>query len=175
MSTAGSFISAHLRIGNESKTMTTHDTSTIKRGKSLSRPTALILSLSIALAGCAGREARPVASTNPTDSAFDCAGITREFEANERQITSTVKERTDAQGKNIVLGATGVLLFLPALFFMDPKSPEKVEIDALRNRNNVLTSIAKSKGCPAPKSQLTELYKHLDSKPKPASSSDNRD
>ncbi|MBY5357997.1 hypothetical protein HFO94_31615 [Rhizobium leguminosarum] len=154
--------------------MTTGSISTNKSAHTLSRSTALILAVSISLAGCAGREARPVASTNPTDSAFDCAGITREFDANERQISSTVKERSDAQGKNIVLGATGVLLFLPALFFMDPKSPEKVEIDALRNRNNVLTSIAKSKGCPAPKSQLTELYKHLDSKPKPASSSDNR-
>jgi hypothetical protein len=57
---------------------------------------------------------------------------------------------------------------------MDPKSPEKVEIDALRNRNKVLTSIAKSKGCPPPKSQLTELYKHLDAKAKPASSSNSR-
>ncbi|NZD49909.1 hypothetical protein [Rhizobium leguminosarum] len=154
--------------------MITGNISKNNRTQTFSRSTALILALSISLAGCAGREARPVASTNPSDSAFDCAGIAREFEANERQITSTVKERTDAQGKNIALGATGVLLFLPALFFMDPKSPEKVEIDALRNRNNVLTSIAKSKGCPAPKSQLTELYKHLDSKPKPASSSDNR-
>ncbi|MBY3294389.1 hypothetical protein HFN88_30150 [Rhizobium laguerreae] len=154
--------------------MTTGSISTTKPIQTFSRSTALILAFSISLAGCAGREARPVASTNPTDSAFDCAGITREFDANERQITSTVKERTDAQGKNVVLGATGVLLFWPALFFMDPKSPEKVEIDALRNRNNVLTSIAKSKGCPAPKSQLTELYKHLDAKPKPASSSDNR-
>jgi hypothetical protein len=154
--------------------MTTGNISTNKRTTAFSTSTALILAFSMVLAGCAGREARPVSSTNPTDSAFDCAGITREFDANERQITSTVKERSDAQGKNVVLGATGVLLFWPALFFMDPKSPEKVEIDALRNRNNVLTSIAKSKGCPAPKSQLTELYKHLDSKPKPASSSDNR-
>ncbi|MBY5760076.1 hypothetical protein HFO07_26055 [Rhizobium leguminosarum] len=154
--------------------MTTGSISTNNRTPTFSRSMALILAFSILLAGCAGREARPVASTNPTDSAFDCAGITREFDANERQITSTVKERSDAQGKNVVLGATGVLLFWPALFFMDPKSPEKVEIDALRNRNNVLTSIAKSKGCPAPKSQLTELYKHLDAKPKPASSSDNR-
>ncbi|MBY5565016.1 hypothetical protein [Rhizobium leguminosarum] len=154
--------------------MTTGSISTNNRTQTFSRSMALILAFSILLAGCAGREARPVASTNPTDSAFNCAGIVREFDANERQISSTVKERTDAQGKNIVLGATGVLLFLPALFFMDPKSPEKVEIDALRNRNNVLTSIAKSKGCPAPKSQLTELYKHLDAKPKPASSSDNR-
>jgi len=35
------------------------------------------------------------------------------------------------------LGAAGVFFF-PAWFFLDPKSPEKVEIDALRNRNKVL-------------------------------------
>lgn len=120
-----------------------------------------LLGLTIALAGCGGREAKPVAITNPTDSAFDCAGISREFAANERQIMATLKERTQAQGKNIVLGAAGVF-FLPALFFMDPKSPEKVEIDALRNRNKVLEEIARTKKCPAPKSQLTEVYKKLD-------------
>lgn len=120
-----------------------------------------LLGLTIALAGCGGREAKPVAITNPTDSAFDCAGISREFAANERQIMATLKERTQAQGKNIVLGAAGVF-FLPALFFMDPKSPEKVEIDALRNRNKVLEEIARTKKCPAPKSQLSEVYKKLD-------------
>ncbi len=120
-----------------------------------------LLGLTIALAGCGGREAKPVAITNPTDSAFDCAGISREFAANERQIMATLKERSQAQGKNIVLGAAGVF-FLPALFFMDPKSPEKVEIDALRNRNKVLEDIARTKKCPAPKSQLTEVYKKLD-------------
>ena len=70
--------------------MTTGSISTNKPAQTFSRSTALILAVSISLAGCAGREARPVASTNPTDSAFDCAGIAREFEANERQISSTV-------------------------------------------------------------------------------------
>ncbi|MBM7329373.1 hypothetical protein JS562_40910 [Agrobacterium sp. S2] len=122
---------------------------------------AAVAGITVILAGCGGREAKPVAITNPTDSAFDCAGISREFAANERQIMATLKERTQAQGKNIVLGAAGVF-FLPALFFMDPKSPEKVEIDALRNRNKVLEDIARTKKCPAPKSQLTEVYKKLD-------------
>lgn len=122
---------------------------------------AAVAGITVILAGCGGREAKPVAITNPTDSAFDCAGISREFAANERQIMATLKERSQAQGKNIVLGAAGVF-FLPALFFMDPKSPEKVEIDALRNRNKVLEDIARTKKCPAPKSQLTEVYKKLD-------------
>ena len=123
---------------------------------------ATTMVLSIALAGCGGREAKPIAATNPADSAFDCAGISREFAANERQILATLKERSQAQGKNIILGATGAILFFPALFFMDPKSPEKVEIDALRNRNKVLEDIARTKKCAQPKSQLTEVYKKLD-------------
>lgn len=93
---------------------------------------------------------------------MDCAAVSREFAANERQILATLKERTQAQGKNIILGATGALIFFPALFFMDPKSPEKVEIDALRNRNRVLEDIARTKRCGQPKSQLTEVYKRLD-------------
>lgn len=132
-----------------------------------------LLGLTIVLVDCGGREAKPVAITNPTDSAFDCAGIAREFAANERQIMITLKERSHAQGKNIVLGAAGVF-FLPALFFMDPKSPEKVEIDALRNRNKVLEEIARTKKCAQPKSQLTEVYKKLDNSGG-GQSSNNRD
>lgn len=125
---------------------------------------AVVICCSLALSGCGGREAHPIAATNVADGSLDCGAITREFDANERQILSTVKERSQAQGKNIILGATGALIFFPALFFMDPKSPEKIEIDALRNRNKVLTDLAKSKKCPIPKSQLTEVYKHLDGK-----------
>ncbi|WP_436033912.1 hypothetical protein [Rhizobium rhizogenes] len=125
-------------------------------------PIAVLLCCAIVLSGCGGREAHPIAATNVGDSGMDCGGISREFEANERQILSTVKERSQAQGKNVILGATGVLLFWPALFFMDPKSPEKVEIDALRNRNQVLSEFGRSRKCPMPKSKLGDLYKKLD-------------
>lgn len=129
----------------------------------------------LVLSGCGGREAHPIASTNPSDSVFDCAGIEREFAANERQIQATLKERSAAQGKNVVLGVTGALIFLPALFFMDPKSPEKVEIDALRNRNAVLEDIARSKKCSPPQSQLADVYKELDAPaPPPPGSSNGR-
>lgn len=123
--------------------------------------TLSILSASLILSGCGGRAANPISATHPNDSAFDCAGISREFAANERNITATLRERSQAQGKNIILGATGAILFFPALFFIDPKSPEKVEIDALRNRNRVLEDIARTKKCSAPISQLTDVYKKL--------------
>lgn len=136
--------------------------------KPQSTTTKLLVTLSVAgivLSGCGGREAHPISSTNPSDSVFDCAGIEREFTANERQIQETIKERSAAQGKNVVLGVTGALLFWPALFFMDAKSPEKLEINALRNRNGVLEDIARSKKCTLPKSQLTDLYKSMDAPP----------
>ena len=123
---------------------------------------AVLLVLSTTLSGCGGREAHPVAVTNATDGGLDCASVSREHAANERQILATMKERAQAEGKNIILGATGVLLFWPALFFMDPKSPEKVEIDALRNRNRVLEDIARTKKCGPLKSHLTDVYKRLD-------------
>lgn len=122
---------------------------------------ASILICATLLTGCGGRAANPINVTNPSDSVMDCAGIAREFAANERQTQSTIKERVGAQGKNVFLGAAGVLFF-PAWFFMDPKSPERVEIDALRNRNNVLQDMARNKKCPVMQSQLTSTYKQLD-------------
>ncbi|MHC5305684.1 hypothetical protein [Bartonella sp. LJL80] len=131
--------------------------------KSLSMASVCSLfAASMLLSGCGGREAHPISITNPNDSVMDCAGVAREFQANERQIQATISERSGAQGKNMALGAAGIFFF-PAWFFMDPKSPERVEIDALRNRNGVLQDIARTKGCPAMKSQLKDAYKQLDS------------
>jgi hypothetical protein len=112
----------------------------------------------ISLTGCGGRNAHPIAATNPTDRIFDCAGISREFLANERSIQATLKERTLSQGKNVAVGAAG-LVFFPAWFFLDPKSPEKKEIDALRNRNKVLEDINLSKVCGPIRSQMNTIYK----------------
>ncbi|TXR48350.1 hypothetical protein FVA77_14890 [Phyllobacterium endophyticum] len=84
--------------------------------------------------------------------------------ANERSVIAVNREKSGANAKNLALGVTGVV-FWPALFLMDPKSPERVEIDALRNRNLVLTDIARTKNCPQPKSQLDDYYKKLKSIP----------
>ena len=133
----------------------------------LARPLGLgiLLAASIGLAGCGGREARPIAVTNLADLSLDCASVSREFAANERQIVATIREKDGAGVKNAVLGVTAVVVFFPALFFMDPKSPEKVEIDALRNRNSVLEDLARTRRCPAPKSEIAQVYQRLDDMP----------
>lgn len=98
------------------------------------------------LSGCGGREARPVAVTNINDNRLDCASIEREIIANNDNIKTTMKEKSNGQLKNAALGVGGLIIW-PAWFFMDPKSPEKKEIDAYQNRNKVLVSLAKQKKC----------------------------
>ncbi|MCC2652759.1 MAG: hypothetical protein K0R61_1691 [Microvirga sp.] len=129
------------------------------------KPITLAIAMGIFLAGCGGRESRPVPATNVADTSLDCPAIAREFEANERQIVVTLQEKDSAVAKNVVLGVTGAVLFFPALFFMDPKSPEKVEIDALRNRNRVLEDIARTRRCPVPQTKIAEVYRRLDDMP----------
>lgn len=126
---------------------------------------AASLAAGVLLTGCGGREARPVPSTNVADVSLDCPAIAREFDANERQIVATLQEKDGAVAKNVVLGVTGAVIFWPALFFMDPKSPEKVEIDALRNRNRVLDDIARTKRCPSLNTKIAEVYRRLDNMP----------
>ncbi len=122
---------------------------------------AILAYAGLLLSGCAGRSAHPVAVTNSLDGILDCAGISREFVANERSIRQTLQERALAQGKNVVVGAAG-FVFLPAWFFLDPKSPERTEIQALRNRNKVLEDISRAKGCGPIRSQMGDFYKQLD-------------
>ena len=84
--------------------------------------------------------------------------VERRLFANERSVIAVNREKSGANAKNLALGVTGVV-FWPALFLMDLKSPERVEIDALRNRHLVLTDTVRTKNCPQPKSQLDDYYK----------------
>ena len=133
---------------------------------------APVLALAFTLTGCGGRDANPVAVTHHTDSTLDCAAVTREFEANERQIVKLIEERNSDTTKNIIAGTVGATVFFPALFFMDLGNEEKVEINALRNRNKVLREVASSKGCARPKSRLNNVYQNIDNPPKRRAKSD---
>lgn len=107
----------------------------------------LIIITSILLAGCGGREAHPVAAVQPGDSRASCPVLASEYQANATQIASKGGERALNNGKNAVVGAAGVLLFAPSLFFMDLKSYEKAEIDALEARNQVIQGLMSARGC----------------------------
>lgn len=111
-----------------------------------------LLLLTIALAGCGGRSANPIASYQPGDEDRSCTGLQTEIANNEQEIIRLVPYE-DATGKNVALGVTGFFFIIP-LFFMDFKDAEELEIRALRRRNQYLREIAYNKGCSIPPSTL---------------------
>ncbi|MBX3539034.1 MAG: hypothetical protein KF735_15435 [Chelatococcus sp.] len=106
-----------------------------------------IMITAIVLAGCGGREAHPVAASSPGDAVASCPVLLAEHQANVTQITSKSNERASNNGKNAIAGAAGALVFPPSLFFVDLKSYEKAEIDALEARNQVLQGLIWARHC----------------------------
>lgn len=100
---------------------------------------AYVLTASVAMGSCGGREAHPVQAATSIDVNTSCGALTAEFTANLAQIQSKAAERSSNNAKNAVAGAAG-LFFPPSLFLMDLKSYEKAEIDALEARNKVLSA-----------------------------------
>lgn len=115
----------------------------------------------ILVSGCAGRDARDYQVTKEGDSRLDCAGISREFYANESLALEIIRERTGQNVKNVAVTAASVV-FLPSLFFLDLKGAERRELSSLKARNHVLADIAASKKCPKPQSRIGTYYDHYD-------------
>lgn len=94
----------------------------------------------VALAGCGGRVARPVAVENSFDEKLSCAHVEAEFEVNKQKLIELGDERSDKTAYNIA-----TVLWSP--LFLDFSGSEKEEIEALHRRNNRLAELAKDKGC----------------------------
>ena len=99
----------------------------------------LLLACSVFLAGCAGREANLVQVRQLGDEQKTCDDLRSELYYIENEI-SRLLPKSDKTGRNIALGATGILFIVP-LFFMDLKQGEKKEIEAYRQRYNHLLMI----------------------------------
>lgn len=99
------------------------------------------------LAACAGRDPNPVAEIQPGDSRLSCTELRHEIGANGQAVSSLMAEQKDKQGKNVVAGAAGAILFAPALFFMDLKGASGEEARAYQRRNQGLLNRYMAKGC----------------------------
>jgi hypothetical protein len=106
------------------------------------RNPAILLGL-VFLAACAGRDAKPVAMMNAYDRDLSCEQIQAEIQNNETKARQLVDEESSSRKANIAVGAVGVLLFWPALFALDLSDAERVEINALHQRNMHLASLAR--------------------------------
>lgn len=99
------------------------------------------------LAGCAGRTPQPVAEYQKGDEQKECTHIKNEVTDCQARIASLTQRNANTQGSNVALAVTGAVLFFPALFFMDLSDADKVELEALRKRHNVLVQICADKNC----------------------------
>jgi hypothetical protein len=106
----------------------------------------------LGVAGCAGREAHPVAVMQDYDKNMACEQIRAEIRANEVKAQQLAGEGESARTANVVVGTVGVLLFWPALFALNLSDAERQEMTALSERNTHLATLADMHGCnnPAP-------------------------
>jgi len=95
----------------------------------------------LALGACAGRSAQPVSMMQPYDNSLSCEQIQAEIQSNESKARQLTDENNSAHNANIAVGAVGLFLFWPALFALDLSDSERVEIQALHDRNMHLASL----------------------------------
>lgn len=105
----------------------------------------MVLSFAVFLGGCMGREANPVPLNKPGDEQRSCQSLKDEVVHLQKDMLE-ILPKTDKFKSNAVLATTGVLLIVP-FFFMDLKDAEKIEFEAMRQRNNRLLEHLKAKKC----------------------------
>jgi hypothetical protein len=105
------------------------------------------LLVGVALAGCAGRKAVPVAVMQPYDNQLSCQQLQAEIASNETQALQLSGQNESAHSNNIAIGVVGAILFWPALFAIDTGDAEKVEMQALHDRNQHLSQVYTQQGC----------------------------
>ncbi|WP_193172470.1 hypothetical protein [Nisaea nitritireducens] len=103
--------------------------------------------LALSLSACAGREAVTVAEFTRQDQQLTCPELDREIGRNNDAMRSRVVEGHDRQGRNIMVGAVGILLFWPALAALDLKDAPGKELAALETRNKALVRYADQRAC----------------------------
>jgi len=103
------------------------------------------LMVSMFFAGCAGREANPVAMYIPGDENRSCKGLVTEMAQIQQQM-DILRPKTNKFGTNAAWATAGVFLIVP-FFFIDMKDAEKIEYDAFARRYNRLIVMAIEKNC----------------------------
>jgi hypothetical protein len=99
------------------------------------------------LVGCAGRTAVPVAQHQYGDDKKPCDHLKVEIAELQGDITVKTKKAENTKGANVALGVTGMILFWPALFFMDLSEADQIELEAMRKRHNALVRICVDQNC----------------------------
>lgn len=101
----------------------------------------------VLLAGCGGRTANPTSAYKYGDEDLSCEELQYEMSKVERDTRARYAEWKGNSNSNVGVGVAGAILFWPALFAIDNGNAEEVEVNALRDRAETLTRIARKKNC----------------------------
>lgn len=96
---------------------------------------------------CAGRTPNPTEVSKPMDAMLNCPLIMAEMSGNTSRARTLLRQQDDTDSDNVALAVTGLILFWPALFFMDLSEADRVEMEALQDRNQYLATLAAHKDC----------------------------
>jgi outer membrane murein-binding lipoprotein Lpp len=105
------------------------------------RTLIMLLVAGILVAGCSSRQAYPIPAYVAGDETLTCS----ELKAEMAQIEADIQARTPDANKglgDVLLAVDGVIRL-----FIDPKNPDKIELEAFQQRLNNLNSIALRNGC----------------------------
>lgn len=111
----------------------------------MSKGSVLVSGLVVAgllVSGCAGRDAHPVAASQPQDNAATCSSIQAELDANNLRMAQLGREEGWKVAQNIGAGVVGLFTLGIGFAAMDFKDAAGTERDALETRNRYLAQIA---------------------------------
>lgn len=94
---------------------------------------------------CAGRDAHPVAASQPQDNSSSCAAVQAELDANNLRISQLGREEGWKVAQNVGAGLVGLFTLGIGFAAMDFKDAAGTERDALETRNRYLAQIAAEK------------------------------
>lgn len=107
----------------------------------------LAIFAALAVSGCGGGSANPIATREVGDRDLDCDEIEAEVVDLDARSRRLLGEKSGKTGKNVAVGVVGLILFWPALFFLDLSDAEKEEAQAMQDRMRHLQRIANKKDC----------------------------
>lgn len=113
----------------------------------MTRKITAIVCLMCLLVGCMGKTPMMVDTFQYGDDKRSCEDINRKIMDLNDKIEALYKKRQDKISANVAMGAIGMVLFFPALFLIDSKSDELLEVESCLERRKVLCQIVRDNGC----------------------------
>ena len=129
--------------------------------------TITIATATLLISSCAGRDARPVAISQPQDAAMACPQIQAEIAGNNQLISDLGSEKGAKVAQNVIVGVAGIIV--PVLWFgMDFKGAASTDQEALKQRNIYLASMATTERCGSPTTAVAAASPQVPAAPLPA-------